>query len=103
MSLHPSFLGLLHLNFHHMCADILGSRDQNTLWAHVDSLSALAPSFSQIGKGGARGREGRKEEMTSEKTILPICGTCCECVFFTEERECGVFFCTRRAAPRSGT
>lgn len=40
-----------------------------------------SPSFSVNGKGGARRREGRKEEMTNWENYFAICGTCCEWAF----------------------
>lgn len=48
--------------------------------SHVSSLSP-SPCFSENGKGGARRREGRKEEMTNWENYFAICGTCCVWVF----------------------
>lgn len=45
------------------------------------SLSPSSPSFSESGKGGARTREGSKEEMTNWENYFAICGTCCVRVF----------------------
>lgn len=44
---------------------------------HQHSLSP-SPSFPESGKGGARRREGKKEEMTNWENYFAICETCVE-------------------------
>lgn len=67
---------------------------QNSLWAHTSALSLpQSPCFSESGKGGARRREGKKEEMTNWENYFAICGTCCVWVV-QGRREGGVFLST---------